>query len=134
MNANDQKIMELKKQIELKKEKLNKAQKFVPETNCVLPMEGKNYNLHTLQKNDIISLLVKLNMQVLSAKDLNLLEDYQLGGFHINAWMTDLKAKLDFVSIKEEQNKLKAMEEKLHLLLTEETKVGLELEEIESML
>jgi len=44
--------------------------------------------------------------------------------------LTDIKAKLDFVSRKEEENKRKAMEAKLHQLLSNEKKIELEIDEI----
>lgn len=126
--------MELKKQIEAKKEKLSKSEKFVPITNCSLEVNGKRTNIQVLQREQLINLLVKLNTYAISAKDLGLLEDYTISNYNINEWITDLKARLDYVSRKEEEAKLKVMEAKLHKLLSEEKKVELELEEIEALL
>jgi hypothetical protein len=134
MNANDTKIMELKKQIEIKKEKLKKSEKFSPVTNCSLEFEGKRHNIHALQKPQIVELLVKLNTYNLSAKDLGLVNEFKIGGFSADEWITDLRAKLDFASRKEEEIKLKAMESKLHQLLSNDKKVELEIEEIANML
>lgn len=134
MNANDTKIMELKKQIEIKKEKLKKSERFMPITNCIIEFEGAKHNLQVLQKDKLISLLIKLHTYARSAEQLDLLDEYKISGFGITDWITDLKAKIDFMSRTEEQLKLKKMEEKLHQLLSTEKKVELELEEIESML
>jgi len=134
MNKNDQKIMDLKEQIKSKQEKLKKSKKFDPITNCIVKFEGKEQNLHTLQKEGLVSLLVKLNIHLLSAKDLGIEDEYKLSGFPIADWVTDVKGKLDFVSRKDEEAKLKVLEGKLNKLLSEEKQVALELEEIESLL
>lgn len=131
---NDQKILELKKQIEDKKKKISKSQKFSPITNCSIEIDGTRYNIQVLTKEQIISLMVRLNSYAISAKELELLEEYSISGFNVLDWIEDLKAKLDFVSRKEEEQKLKTMESKLDQLLSNEKKVELELGEIESML
>mgnify|MGYP001144280243 CR=1 FL=1 len=134
MNKNDQKIMDLKEQIKSKQEKLKKSKKFDPITNCIVEFEGRQQNLHTLQKEGLVSLLVKLNIHLLSAKDLGIEDEYKISGFPIEDWVTDVKGKLDFVSRKDEEAKLKVLEGKLNKLLSEEKQVALELEEIESLL
>jgi hypothetical protein len=125
---NDKKIMELKKQIEEKKNKINKSQKFTPITNCSIEMDGIRCNLQVLNKEQLITLMVKLNAYAISAKDLEV--DYFISGYEVSEWIIDIKAKLDNVSRKEEENKLKVMEAKLHQLLSNEKKVELEIEEI----
>ncbi|MGG0793687.1 hypothetical protein ABE137_06735 [Brevibacillus laterosporus] len=132
--TNDQKIMELRKQIEAKKEKIGKTIKFTPVTNCSIELDGVRYNLQVLAKDQIISLLVKLKAYATSAKDLALLNDYTISGFNVMDWIKDLNSKLDIVCRKEEEHKLKVMESKLHKLLSNEKKVELEIDEIESML
>ena len=128
--TNDQKIMELKKQIEEKKIKLGKSQKFNPITNCSIELDGVRVNIQVLNKEQLITLLVKLNSYALSAKDLGI--DYIISGYQITDWITDIKSKLDFVSRKEKENKLKVMESKLHQLLSNEKKVELEIEAVMS--
>jgi len=127
--TNDKKIMELKKQIEEKKNKISKSQRFTPITNCSIEVDGVRYNLQVLTKDQLITLMVKLNAYAMSAKDLEL-DGFVISGFEVADWITDIKSKLDFVSRKEEENKLKMMESKLHQLLSNEKKVELEIEEI----
>lgn len=126
--TNDQKIMELKKQIEEKKIKLGKSQKFTPITNCSIELDGVRTNIQVLNKEQLTYLLVKLNSYALSAKSLEI--DFVISGYHVADWITDIKSKLDFMSRKEEENKLKMMESKLHQLLSNEKKVELEIDEI----
>lgn len=131
---NDQKILDLKKQIEDKKKKLAKSQKFNPVTNCSIVLDGVHHNLHTFSKEQAIGLLVKLKAYALAAEDLDFLNDYKIGGYNVTDWIDDLKAKLDFLNRKEEEQKLKVMEGKLDLLLSNEKKVELEIDEIEALL
>lgn len=127
--TNDQKIMDLKKQIEEKKAKLIKSQRFTPITNCSIEVEGVRHNIQVLTKEQLITLMVKINSYAMSAKDLGL-DSYNISGFDVVEWIQDIKSKLDFVSRKEEENKLKMMESKLHQLLSNEKKVELEIDEI----
>ena len=131
---NDDKIMELKAQIKEKKAKLKSLKKFTPVTNCSLEFDGIRYNLHVLSKDTTIPLLVKLNMHRLSAVDLGILDDYVISGYKIEEWIADIKAKLDFLSQKEEESKLQMLENKLTALLSLDKKVELELDEIISSL
>lgn len=133
-NINDSKILKLKEQIKSKKEKLNKIKKFSPITNCILDLDGQKYNIQVLNRQQVISLLIKLNCYKSSAEELELLDDYEINGYKLNDWIEDLKSKLDILSVREEESKLKQMELKLDRLLSEDKKVELELSEIESML
>ena len=132
--ANDKKILELKKQIQEKKNNLAKIRQFKPVTNCLIHINESSINIHTLDKTSLISLLVSLNSNRLSAIDLKLEDDYFLSGFPINAWITDIKARLDILNIKQEEKKLQDMEDKLHLLLSSDKKTELEIDKIEEML
>ncbi|MFC8686054.1 hypothetical protein [Brevibacillus porteri] len=131
---NDNKILELKKQIEEKKKKLNKSQKFTPVTNCSIEMDGVRFNINVLQKEQLINLLVKLKANAIAAEKLDLLNDYMISGYSVTDWIDDLKARFDYLSRKEEEQKLKTMEAKLNQLLSNDKKVELEIDEIEAML
>ncbi|WP_339193806.1 hypothetical protein MKY95_18810 [Paenibacillus sp. FSL P4-0176] len=133
-NLNDSKILELKKQIEEKKKSVGKSKKFTPVTNCSIELDGVRINIQTLNKDQIISLLVKLNSYAASAKELDLLEQYVISGYGVSDWIEDLKSKLDFINSKDEEQKLRLMESKLDKLLSDDKKVELELNEIAEML
>jgi len=81
-NPNDQRILELKKQIEIKKDKLGKSSKFTPVTNCSIELDEVRYNIQVLNKEQLISLMVKLNSYLMSAKALSVSEEYTISGFH----------------------------------------------------
>lgn len=131
---NDQRILELKKQIEEKKEKLGSSKTFSPITNCSIDFEGVRHNLRVLGTNDLITLMVKVNACLISAKELGLEDKFKISGYKAEDWITDMKSKLAFNSIKEEEVVLKAMEDKLTKLLSEDKKVELELNEIANLL
>jgi len=133
-NINDKKIMELKKQIAEKKVKLEGINRFVPVTNCSIELDGQRYNLNTLQKEQLTQLMVKVNLYSMSAKDLELDDDYIISGYKPEEWIADMKAKLNILSKKDEERKLKAMEEKLDRMLSDEKKTELELNDIEALL
>lgn len=132
--TNDQRILTLKKQIEEKKNKINKSLRFTPTTNCSIEIDGIRHNIQVLSRADLILLMVKLNSYMLSAKDLGMLDDYFISGYKVEDWISDIKSKIDILSRKEEEKSLKAMEEKLLKLLSDGKKVELELNDIESML
>lgn len=133
-NTNDERILELKKQIKEKKEKLSKVGRFVPVTNCSIELDGLRYNIHVQSKEQLTTLMVRLNAYALSAKDLGILDDYKISDFPISVWLSDIKSKLDILSKKDEEKQLKSMEDKLTQLLSDGKKVELELDSIASML
>lgn len=133
-NVNDEKILELKAQIKEKKEKLKKAKKFVPITNCSIELDGQRHNLQVLNKEQLMMLAVKLNFYKLSADDLGLLNDFTMSGYNLEDWLTDINLKLAVVVQREEENKLQALENKLQTLLSNEKQVELEIGNIEAML
>lgn len=131
---NDERILELKKQIEIKKEKLGKSTRFNPVTNCSIEIDGVRYSVQVLTKEQLIMLMVKLNSYLMSAKVLEVAEEFIISGYHVSDWISDIQSKIDILSRKDEERKLKAMEDKLLKLLSEGKKVELEIDEIESLL
>lgn len=133
-NKNDTKIMKLKEQINEKKATLSKFTKHSPVTNLMLNFENQNINLNALEKDKATLLLVKLNVLLISAKDLELENETKLSGFLISDWVTDLRGKLKELKNREERIMLDKMEKKLETMLSDEKQVELEIDSIESML
>ena len=131
---NDSKIITLKNQIAEKRKQIDKIKKFTPITNCSIEVDGIRSNIQVLTKEQLIALVIKLNSYVSSAKELELLDEYIISGYKAEDWIADIKSKLDIVSRKDEERKLKDMEEKLDRLLSNEKKTELEINEIENML
>ncbi len=134
MSKNDDRILELKKQIEEKKKLLaDKNIRFVPETNCVLTMGSNNINLNVCSDNKLQLLLILLNAYLMSAKDLGM-DDFEISGYNVTTWIKDIKSKLEVSSLKKQQVDLKTMERKLDKLLSDDKKTELELDEIAALL
>lgn len=127
---NDKVILKMKADIAAEKDSLKKIKNFSPITNCSLELDGQRHNLHILTHPAILMLLVKLNALRLSAEDLGLEKEFLISGYQLNDWITDLKGKLLVVGAKERETKLKAMEDKLHRLLSEDKKTELEIDSI----
>lgn len=129
---NDERVLQLKQVISKKKSELNDLKKFTPLTNCVLDLEGQKYNLNVLQFNDLQLLFVRLNMYLMSAKDLGI--GLEISGYNIAEWITDIKCKIEIFEYKKKEADLRALEAKLDKMLSDEKKTELELDEIASLL
>ena len=119
---NDRLILKLKKEIEDKKSLLAKSEKFIPETNCSLTLFGIKYNLHVQTSNQLLFLKAFLNS--LNSPDLI------LEGYKVEDWIKDIDVKYSMLNIQFEKDRLKALENKLYSLLSNDTKVSLEIENI----
>lgn len=134
MNKNDDRILELKKQIEAKKKAISeKKVRFIPETNCVLNMDGMNINLNVCSDEALVLLLIRLNSYLMSAVDLEM-SDFEISGYSVTDWIKDIKSKLGVSSLKKEEIDLKKMESKLDKLLSDDKKTEIEIDEIANLL
>lgn len=134
MSKNDDRILELKKQIEDKRKVISEKKiRFVPETNCVLNMDGMTINLNVCSDDALMLLLIRLNSYFMSAIDLGM-SDFEISGYSVTAWIKDIKSKLEVSSLKKEEADLKKMESKLDKLLSDDKKTELEIDEIANLL
>ena len=133
MSKNDDRVLQLKKIIDEKKENLKSCKKtFLPITNCILDLDGQKYNLNVLQFDELQLLLVKLNIYLTSAVNLNI--SLMISGYSINDWIEDINNKLDVIEFRRKENELKVLENKLNKMLSDEKKTELELDEIAALL
>ena len=132
MSKNDERVLQLKKIIDEKRAELKAVKRFTPLTNCVLDLDNQKYNLNVLQPNDLKLLLVKLNMYLMSANDLDI--SLELSGYNVAEWITDIKSKIKIFEHKTKEAELKALESKLDKMLSDEKKTELELDEIAALL
>ena len=134
MSKNDDRILELKKQIEAKKKTIaEKKIRFTPETNCVLNIDGVIFNLNVCSDSDLLLLLVRLHSYQMAALDLGI-DHFEISGYSVTTWVDDIKSKLDVLTAKKGEADLKRMESKLDKLLSEDKKTELELDEIAALL
>lgn len=134
MSKNDERVLELKKQVENKKEEIaEKKCNFIPETNLVIGMNGNKVNLNVLNEDQLKNVLVQLNMYRLSAADLKI-NSFIVSGYTVDQWMNDVRNKLSEKELKREEKELKILEAKLDQLLSEDKKTELELDSIAALL
>lgn len=131
---NDERILALKEQIKNKKEEIGKVKRFSPVTNCSLELDGNRHNIQVLDKSQLIQIMIKLNSYLLSAKDLHIENECVFGGYNVSEWIEDIKSRLTILSQREEETKLKCLENKLANMLSDEKKTELEIDEIENLL
>lgn len=134
MNKNDNKVLQLKEQIRIKKEKIVSLRKFTPITNMILDIDGKKHNINTMNLEKSMEMAILLNAKFISAKELGLEDTYTVNGYKLYDWICDLKSRIDYLNVRQEENNLEQMEAKLDRLLSEEKKTELELDEIENLL
>ena len=130
---NDERIMELKKDIETKRKELaNKTSRFTPITNCLLVLDKVTYNLH-VESSEL--LLIKLNMMSMSAKDLGMdISKVIISGFSLEHWITDVKNYLEVQKYKNKKKKLDNLEKELTALLSNDKQTELQIDALASML
>lgn len=130
---NDEKILELKKQIENKRQILKKQNVlYSPITNCLLVLDKVTYNLCV---ENLELMLIKVNMMVIAAKDAGIdTSKFIISGFTLDDWLTDIKGLLSVQRYKKENNKLNELEKQLTSLLTDDKKVELEIENLAALL
>jgi hypothetical protein len=129
-SKNDKVILELQKQIKEKKLLLNKTQKFVPITNCSFPINGSNVNLHVADKETLLRLIAYLKSMELGLKYILPEEVLTFNGFTSEQWLHDVLCKFNNLNISSEKERLSELEKKLHNLLSVDTKVSLEIENL----
>lgn len=138
-NVNDKVILELKKKVEAKKSHIAEMElaKYRPVTHCILEWEGTKYNFNVMKPHELKLLLLKLNALLVSAEDLNMveeLEDMEIQGHAFYSWINDINGKINEKDFAQEKEKLKQMEAQLDKLLSEDKKVELQLAEIAKLL
>lgn len=130
---NDERIMQLKQQIEKKRNELAEhSSRFVPITNCLLVLDKVTYNLH-VESSEL--LLIKLNMMAMSAKDLGMdTSKVIISGYSLNDWVEDVKSNLEVQRYKKEKSNLNALEKNLDALLSEDKQTELEIDKLAALL
>lgn len=130
---NDERIMQLKETIAKKREELaKKPTQFNPTTNCLLVLDKITYNLHV---EDNTMLLLRLNLLVMSAKDLGInTSDIVISGYSLNDWMKDIKANIEVQNYKKKKNELDKLEKELTKLLSDDKQTELRIDEIAALI
>lgn len=131
---NDDRIMQLKEQIEKKRKELavSNTSRFIPITNCLLVIDKTTYNLH-VDSSEL--LLIKLNSMRLSAKDLGIdTSKLMISGYSLDNWITDVKNNLSIQNYRTEKKKLDSLEKQLTALLSDDKQTELQIDQLAALL
>jgi len=126
---NDTLIIELQKKIAAKKAQI-KVNRFEPITNAALSLDDKNYNLHVITFEQACLLLAKIQSYISGFEFHFEQDDLMIGSYKASDWCEDLKSRIQFLGIKQEQERLNILEQELEKRLSEQKKTSLDLERI----
>ena len=96
-------------------------------------MDGMTININVCSDDVLLLLLIRLNSYLMSAVDLGM-NDFEISGYSVTAWINDIKSKLDVSGLMKEEYDLKRMESRLNKLLSDDKKTELEIDEIAALL
>lgn len=128
--TNDEKIIELKKKIADKKEKINAV--FEPKTDMRIMLNGREYNINSLQLKELIQAAIVFNSYVQSAKQLGLLEDFNFSEYNAQLYIEDILSRIAYLRNKKELTDLQVAERELESLLSPEKKTEVAIDKIAS--
>ena len=135
----DEKVLELIKKVEEKRNSITKSSRPRYKTNCTLNISRKNYNIQSINDVELLvtiyaELLIKSNFYNQAKTELNVDIDFVYDGYILNDWKHDIQARINKIKIQEEKKKLKLLEDKLDKLKSTELRAELELQSIEEEL
>ena len=128
--TNDEKIIELKKKIADKKEKINAV--FEPKTDMQLILNGNAYDINALPLKELIQTAIVFNSYVESAKQLGLLEEFNFSKHNAQLYIEDILSRIAYLRNKKELTDLQIAERKLESLLSAEKKTEIAIDKIAS--
>lgn len=102
MNNNDSRVIELKKQIETKKELMGRPYNPSFLTCCVLELDGITYNFNVASKDQLMHLAVKLELYKAQFNKMFTNEEYTINSFTVDNWLDDISNVLYKRRYKEE--------------------------------
>lgn len=132
-DINDTKIIELSNKIDKSLEiKNTENKKFIPKTCLVITVDGKEYNINVLSKQDLLMLLLKLNSYKMSAENFIDIRTFDICEYNIEDWICDIKNKYDILNNKEKIKNAEKIKSKLNSLLSSDKKVEIEISNLEN--
>lgn len=130
----DNKIMELKSQIESKRAKLKDLQPFRPITSCMITyIYDSKKNINVMNIDDLKMLAIRLHSDIKVQSELGFSET-KTDGFVLEDWKTDVISKIEEKESKSELKKLASLEKELENLLSSDKKTELAIDKISAEL
>ncbi len=138
-----EKVLGLLRQVKRKKEDILKAKKTPKwRTNCSIgldPDSVKRENIQVIPKIDtVVALYVMLNQleghRATAASELDVPLNLDYMGYPISDWKNDLKSRAAMLTLKQKQQDLHALEDRVNKLVSPEQRREMELEALEQEL
>ena len=132
ISNNDNKIKELKIQIQDKLDNITKISKDF-KTNMILEFRDNTYNLNVLPANALQERLIQLYLYQTAIDALNI-TDYTIAGYPVEDWIYDIQKLLDIHQQNKKIKELKANLAKLDTLMSDAAKTEEFLDDLAEML
>lgn len=142
-NKQDEQVQALFKIVQAKKAEIAKTEKPSWETNCAFRYNPNSAsldaNIQTISKaSELVGIAAFLIEKEAAFQKANKIlgTDIQFKwlGFSLDAWMTDIKTRLNKVEISKKKEELEKLETRLNSLISPELRNQMELDEITAML
>jgi hypothetical protein len=130
--TNDNKIKELKTQIQDKLDNITKISKDF-KTNMILEFRDNTYNLNVLPANALQERLIQLYLYQTAIDALNI-TDYTIAGYPVEDWIYDIQKLLEIYEQNKKIKDLKANLAKLDALMSDAARTEEFLDDLAEML
>jgi len=132
ISNNDNKIKELKTQIQNKLDNITKISKDF-KTNMILEFRDNTYNLNVLPANALQERLIQLYLYQTAIDALNI-TDYTIAGYPVEDWIYDIQKLLEIYEQNKKIKDLKANLAKLDALMSDAARTEEFLDDLAEML
>lgn len=132
ISNNDNRIRELKTQIQDKLDNITKISKDF-KTNLILEFKDNTYNLNVLPVNALQERLIQLYLYQTAINALNI-TDYTIAGYSVEDWIYDIQKLLEIYEQNKKIKDLKANLAKLDTLMSDAAKTEEFLDDLAEML
>ncbi len=132
----DTMTLQLIKEVKKQKEEISNAERPNWLTNCALSVLGRNINLHV---ETSIPTLIEAAALLIHKEEIYNVAAFRLGadvppylydGYSVSDWLSDIKSRIDKISIQNKRRKLEVLENRLSSIVSPELRAKLELEAI----
>mgnify|MGYP003403936980 CR=1 FL=1 len=102
--------------------------------NLTKELNNVRTNLNVASKETLLLLVATIKSMENGLKDLFPEEKLTISGYYSTEWLSDLTSKFNSLNLSLEKERLKKLEEKLHSLLSTDTKVELEIADLKGQI
>jgi hypothetical protein len=140
MSKNDVAIKELLKKVEEQKESLGSKERVTWLTNGIFKKDGTSHlNINTVTDGLVLATALGfiLNQEasfLQACKELDVKGEFRWDGYTVEEWKEDFKTRMRVIEYDKKKKLLDATKAKLNMLVSEEARTEMELEDIKKIL